>query len=558
MRTNKFITWLSMAVLIMVVSVGCKDKLEDSTYFTSDDLSVIQTLEANPEVFSSYVEILLKTGSYNALKSYGNYTCFAPTNEAVKTFLKEKFNVETVAEISSPEDIEYLRTVVKFQTIPTGRGTSGFVEGRISDTTYTGDFLTTSFLKGGGIANVEINREVGLTEYDIKATNGIIHAINGVLHPYVDPVTVVMEKAGKHTIFVEALKQTGYFDKLSVIYDETGSKNSFTVLAESDEVYAQEGINSFDDLVNRISPGALDFSDSENELNRFVAYHVAENFLYSINFPNEGFITTILPRNAWKVFKTDKELKINETETGVDDTWTSLISAGSNLPAKNGVYHTVDKLMPIFTPKAKYLIFDLVTDQPEYQQGIVKSGGQYTSDVYSGVRWYPEGTRRFWKRGKELNYKNSFFDVGGYAWIEFDTPIIPKGKYEMLILGNGGNNARAIIQVYWDGEPIGSLFDMTKKGTSIGWPDEAIMESNGWRHGYKCITDNKGNIQYDNSNKNRFIITKELLCPEQKSHVVRLQAIKAGNGGLDFIEFIPVIDNAPADDSSCPPSGDGS
>ncbi|CAH8281431.1 putative surface protein with fasciclin (FAS1) repeats [Mariniflexile fucanivorans] len=551
MKTNKFIAWTGGIVLILLSIVSCDDKLDGTTFFTSDDMTIIQTLEANPEKFSSYIEILEKTDFYNAFKSYGNYTCFAPTNEAVKAYIKEKFNVESVSEITNPEDIEFLKLVVKFQTIKTARGTSGFTEGRLADTTYTGDYLTTSFLKGGGIANVEINRTVGLEEYDISASNGIIHTINGVLDPYVDPVPVVLDKAGKHTIFVEALKQTGYYDTFSVIFNEFGSKTNFTILAESDVIYAQEGINSFNDLVERFSPNDTDFTNPENELNRFVAYHATQNFLYSRNFPDDAFINTVLTRNAWKSFKTDTELKINESETGENDTWTSLIISESNYPAKNGVYHSVNRLLTVFTPKAKHIIFDVVSDQPEYQSKLVKAGTGYPGGTYAGIRWYPEANRRYLQQSNRINLNNNVLDVGGYSWIEFDTPVIPKGKYEMLVSSNGGNNARAILQVYWDGEPIGSLYDLTKNDAKKGFPDETLMEANGWRHGYKCITNNAGVSQYDTGAASRFIITKELLCPEQKSHVIRFTAVKAGGSPLDYIEWIPVVDNAPADDSNC-------
>jgi len=540
MKTNKTIIWLGGIVLAILMTYSCNDELEDKTFFTTDDMTLVQTFESNPEKFSSYVEILKKTGFYNALKSYGNYTCFVPTNEALKSYLKEKFNVESVDEINNPEDIEFLKILVKFHTMPTGKATNSFIEGRLPDTTYTGDFLTTSFLKGGGIANIQINRTVGLEEYDIRTNNGIIHTLKGVLEPYVDPLPVVIEKAGKHTIFVEALKQTGYYEMFSAIYNEFGSKNNFTILAESDEVYAQEGVNSFQDLVNIISPDNSDYTNTDNELNRYVAYHATQNFLYTVNFPEDAFVNTILPRNTWKSFKTDKELKINETETGVDDTWTSLIMDESNFPAKNGVYHTVNKLFTIFSPKPKHIIFDPVTDQPEYQSGLVRSHVYYPSTAYAGIRWHPEANLRFIIDSRNPSYTHSTLSMVNLQWYEFDTPVLPRGKYEVTVCGNGGAPTRGVYQTYWDGVPLGAVWDARKKTTDVGFPDEVLMEANGWRPGLKEVEDRYGNSAYDNTKFGRYIITKELLLSETKSHTIRFQAVQQGGIGLDYIEFRPV------------------
>ncbi|CAH8283506.1 putative surface protein with fasciclin (FAS1) repeats [Mariniflexile fucanivorans] len=540
MKNNKLTTWIGGLALIMLGMIGCDDKLDGSTFFTSGDLTIIQTLESKPETFSLYVEILKKAEFYNAFKSYGKYTCFVPTNEAVKAYIKEKFNVESVSEITNQEDIEFLKILVKFNTIPTTRTTSSFVEGRLPDTTYTGDFITTSFLKGGGISNVEINRTVGLEQYDISASNGIIHATNGVLDPYIDPVPVVMDKAGKHTIFVEALKQTGYYEKFSAIYNEFGSKNNFTILAESDEVYAQEGINTFQDLVESFSPVDTDFTNTQNGLNRYVAYHATLSFLYSRNFPDDAFVSTVLERNTWKSFKTDKELKLNETETGEIETWTSLIINESNYPSKNGVYHTVNKLFTIFTPRPKYVIFDPITSQPEYQSGLVKANTYYPSTAYTGIRWYPEANLRFLRSTANPSHDYITFSMASLQWYEFDTPVLPKGKYEVTVCGNGGNSARGVYQIYWDGDPIGSVWDARKKANDVGYPDEAVMEANGWRPGLKELVSSAGVSAYDSQTFIRCIITKELLLPEQKSHVLRVASIQAGAIGLDYFEFTPI------------------
>lgn len=524
----------------MLLLNACNDSLDDTTFFTTDEMTIIGTLESNPEKFSLYVEILKKAEYYNALKSYGNYTCFAPTNEAVLNYIQENFNASSVDELTSEEDIKWLQTLVKFHTMPSGKLTSSFIEGRLPDTTFTGDYLTTSFLKGGGIANVEINREVGLDQYDIRTNNGVIHAIDGVLSPFVDAVPATMEKAGKHTIFVEAMKQTGYYEVFSEVYNEFGSKNNFTILAESDEVYAQEGINSFEDLVARISPDDSNFTDPNNDLNRYVGYHATKNFLYTSDFPEDNFINTVLPRNAIKSFKTDKELRLNETETGTDDTWTSIITAESNYPSKNGVYHTVDKLFTIFVPKPKHVIYDFISDQPEYQSKLIRSHQKVLSTAWERIRWFPEKEVRYLQQSKNSNIGHTVLDIAGVAWFEFDTPVLPKGKYEMLVMGNGGNNARAKFQIYWDGEPIGAVYDMTTKASGMGWPDEVLMETRGWRLGYEEYVDNKGVSQAEKAGNSRFIVTKELLVPEQKSHVIRFETIKSGNSPMDFVEWIPV------------------
>ncbi|WP_299669142.1 fasciclin domain-containing protein [uncultured Polaribacter sp.] len=546
MRTDKIRKLLVSLLLLAIIIISCDDKLDNTTFFTTDEKTILQTLESDPDKFSMYVDILRKTKFDSAFKSYGSYTCLAPTNTAIKTYLQENFNVGSVDELTSEDQIEFLKIVVKFHTLPTQRYTSSFIEGRLADTTYTGDFLTTSYLDGGGISNVKINREIGLDQYDIEASNGIIHALDGVLLPFIDPIPKVIEKAGKHTIFIEALKQTGYYEIFSVIFDTKGAKNNFTILAESDVVYAQEGIHSFDDLANLISPGDTDYTNPNNELNRFMGYHATESFLYTADFPADSFINTILPKNAIKSFKTDKELKLNETETGVNDTWTSLIPSESNYPAKNGVYHTVDKLFTIFIPKAKYVIFDFATGQPEVQSGAVGFGRWYNDPtIFSRLRVFPATRIRILRQSRNAAYDaGTVLNLGSVTWIEFDTPVLPKGKYELRVCGNQGNNGRPIFQTYWDGQPIGSQWDMRVNPSElgIGWPNEdsTQLRDRGYVRGLRDVFDNTGTSAYDIATWARFIITDELLMPEQQSHVLRFETVRSGGIPIDYVEFVPV------------------
>lgn len=557
MKTNKFIIWIGGLFTFLFVLNSCNDNLDGSTFFTTDEMTIVGTLEANPEKFSQYIEILEKTEFYTAFQSYGDYTCFAPTNTAVKEFLQDQWNISSVAEVTTADQIEFLKIIVKFHTLPSERSASGFLEGRIDELTYTGDYLTTSFVGGGGIGNVEINREAKLDQYDIDTNNGLIHAIDHVLSPFIDAVPKVIEDSGEHTIFVEALKQTGYFETFSEIFNEDGIRVNFTVLAESDEVYSENGINSFADLANFISPDNSDYMNPANDLNKFVAYHAANDFYYSADFPEDGFISTILPKNAIKSLKTDKELRINETETGTDDTWTSLIAAQSNLPAKNGVYHSVNKLLTVFTPKPKYQIFDFPLTPSVGKLAYAKWYGPTESTEpysfgYTNPRVFPAGERiRILRQSKNPSYGtpqdngNTVFNMGSVTWVEWDTPVLPKGKYEVRVCGNQGNNGRPIFQVYWDGQPIGSQWDMRDNLVDVfgsNWKDvdSLTMRQAGYVRGLKTTQANTGVSAYDSSNWARFIVTSDLLCPEQQSHVFRLETIRSGGIPVDYVEFVPV------------------
>ena len=543
MKNFRLILFGAIAIAL-VASVSCKDKLDNTTYFTTSTLTLAERLELSPDTFSAYIEVLKKTGYFNAFKSYGSYTCFAPTNEAILKYIKAKWGVSSVSELNSQEQIDALKLIVKFHTMPTRKLTTAFKEGRLADTTFTGDFLTTTFAAGGGIQNVMVNKTAKiLTPADIIVDNGVIQVLNQVMEPFVDPVPVVMEKTGKFNIFVEALKKTGYYTTFSTIYSSGKSRAYYTVIAESDSVYKLSNINSFADLANRLSPGQVDYTNISNPLNRFIAYHATTSFLYSSDLPSDGFVSTILANNAIKVLKSGNFLKINETETGENDTWLSLIIPQSNYPTRNGVFHTVNKYMDIFIPRAKYIIFDVVSDQPEVQSKAIAKLLTVPSGTYQYISWYPETNMYRWNSASSntnLNY--DIFDVGSFVWMEFITPVIPKGKYEFLCCANGGNNARGIFQIYWDGEPIGSTWDVRTKGTSVsGWPDDsAAMEAAGWRHGLKRILNAAGASQYDNTGQMRKVITRELLCPVQQKHVIRLETVKSGGVPLDYFEFIPV------------------
>ena len=87
----------AVTVLIGMVS-SCADLWSEQhpgTFYISDGKTVATFLEEDPENrFTDFIYILKQAHQWADLKTYGDRTCFAPTNEAVKLYLEERMNAE--------------------------------------------------------------------------------------------------------------------------------------------------------------------------------------------------------------------------------------------------------------------------------------------------------------------------------------------------------------------------------------------------------------------------------------------------------------------------------
>ena len=98
---------LSACTAIPAMLVSCSDDPGVENYYTSTKEYAADYLK-NRKEFSDFVKILERaTGEkdnlrlMNLLSTYGSYTVFAPTNEAVKAYLEEK-------QVSSVDELDKL------------------------------------------------------------------------------------------------------------------------------------------------------------------------------------------------------------------------------------------------------------------------------------------------------------------------------------------------------------------------------------------------------------------------------------------------------------------
>jgi len=127
----------------------------------------------------------------------------------------------------------------------------------------------------------------------------------------------------------------------------------------------------------------------------------------------------------------------------------------TNIPCKNGVVHEVDDWMPVFTPESVTLIWEL-TDYPDLEAHVSQFqnpglGSQYdktfADDELSSIRWHAQPETKegavIYRNNRSadgiwysdvLHYDHLRAELGESGWIEMDSPVIVKGKYEVTFV----------------------------------------------------------------------------------------------------------------------------
>ncbi len=315
---------LSCAVLQFGL-VSCSDDPGVENYYTSTSQYAADYLQSNGQ-FSQYVQILERaTGEKGNLRliqllgSYGAYTVFAPTNDAINTYLASK-GLSSVAELPK-EDCD---TIALNSIIENAYFTTDVNDGTYPETNMLDQYLTISSQSEegeGGVPNLVmyVNTDARIIHADDSVSNGVVHTINKVLFTSTEFISDFLEKDPNCTLYNAALKATGvdllltdYIDAsysvgsdsidwtndALVVPTATESDNvaypekryyKFTMFVCTDQVLKDKyNITTLDDL--RLKAHELydpmypddknitDEKDRRNALNRFISYHILDRY----------------------------------------------------------------------------------------------------------------------------------------------------------------------------------------------------------------------------------------------------------------------------------------
>ena len=298
---------------------SCSDEPDAANYytFTGEMMSDFLKSPDRPQ-YSKFATIVERAGLMDLLATYGNYTCFVPSNDAVDAFLQKR----GLSDLSQLTDAD-CDTIARTHLVSNMYTTFEMVTDRLPTANLMNRYLATSrgfdndsnaviFLEGIAHINFELK--------DDSVENGIVQPIDQVIEKSNSYVTDAMRDNPRISTFYNALKATGvYDDVLGVVdpdwnpkdYDRVYQKSynwsevywvpdtkkyGYTFFIEPDDLLESKyGIKKgdlralyelacsiYDEVypedVNAPGHSFENLKDSVNPLKRFIQYHILNKY----------------------------------------------------------------------------------------------------------------------------------------------------------------------------------------------------------------------------------------------------------------------------------------
>ena len=297
---------------------SCSDE-PDSEYFytfTGEMMSDWLTSPDRPQ-YSEFAEIVERAGLMDLLATYGHYTCFAPSNEAVDKFLQGR-GLSSVSQLSDAD----CDTIARTHLVSYMYTTYDMIGHKLPTVNMLNRYLATEPGFDNDSNAVIVLEGLAKIKFDLKddsVENGIMQPIDMVIEKSNSYITDLMRENPKISTFYSALVATGVINDVMLVEDENynpkdyepyyaasgdyetnkkkyeapdSKKYGYTFFIEPDELLESKyGIQKGDlralyDLACSIydevypkdvsAPGHSfeNLTDSVNPLRRFIQYHI--------------------------------------------------------------------------------------------------------------------------------------------------------------------------------------------------------------------------------------------------------------------------------------------
>ncbi len=545
MKRNLFVLSGILIVLsVILVFESCKKP--DLVENTTEDVNIVGYLDKYPDSFSLFRQILERTETSAFLNAYGAYTCFAPTNSGVRTYL-QGLGVSTV----EAADLNTLKDMVRLHLLSDTIYTGSFTDGKLPVVTMYGQYLVTAVTNKGGSSSYIVNRQALVTKSNVKVGNGVIHVVDNVLLPATKTIAQQIAEKSEYSIFLQAMQETGFYAKLNSIDPDT-SKKWNTVIAESNQALADSGIFSYAALKAKYSQTGNPALATDS-LHMYVAYHVSPGLKFLGDIISTPTHDTWLPQEVISIKLIDQDVVVNQDVfNGVLELGVKINRTKSDLAATNGVWHDAKAHYMVKFRKPTALYWDVSSFEE-----IMKLPAYYKRANYNFAR--PTEADKpikdhYWGWGplagtNTLSYLYSAASsITNYAynsdvnmlpmglpnrpvWWEMRTPPIIKGKYKVWLCyrqQKQSSSSNMLCQVEVNGVLMQRTMNFTETRPA---GTDSELEAIGW----KRYTENTSNLW---AAKQVGVID----FTTTKQQIIRITPLVGtqNNNNLDMIHFIPI------------------
>jgi transforming growth factor-beta-induced protein len=269
--------------------------------------------------FASLAEALTEAGLVTTLKG-GEYTVFAPTDEAFQSFLDAN-GFATIQDIPVDVLTQVLLNHVVGGTVRSTDLTDGYVPTLAEESTTNNNVSMLIDLTNG----VVLNGSTNVTQPDVEASNGVIHVVDEVI-----AVPTVVDLALDNSLFETLVAALTRSDLTADFVGILSGAGPFTVFAPTNQ--------AFQDL--------LDSNDSWNELadidvatlEAVLSYHVVDGANVLSNTLSDGQVVTTFGGSTFEI-SVGGEVTITDGQGGTATVGPVDVQGG------NGVVHVIDAVI---------------------------------------------------------------------------------------------------------------------------------------------------------------------------------------------------------------------
>lgn len=529
-------------VILLFVWLGYSCAPKDIEFRTFEGELIYSYLQKDTSC-TQFVKVIDKAGLRGMLSAYGEYTCLAPTNNALKSYYKTLGHGFTFDSLTQGQ----IDTLVKTHILPGKFLTMDMKIGVIPSPNMINRFIEITF--DTLTAKISFNDSSHIVLKDIEVYNGVIQGIDRVIRPSNIQLPGLIKRNLATSIFSEALEITHLSDSISLIEDlvyAESAKNlenekymgysgytvplyvpkqkkyGYTAFIETDDVLKNYGINSLADLVRKSKewyPPRLgepvvadnDYTSRYNSLNKFIAYHLinkvvnTNNFFYAKNpiknYVPDEYLETMLRYRIIRVSKINNLVTLN-----TNSDFTTHIVEGKTKTTVNGLYHILDKVM-VYSEGGKSgtveamlsntrIRFDATSLFPEMMnnniRGAVGGPAKYYSGLdicgmrpgyLSGLKSSKDTRLQYLSSNSGPTYQADAMEFFGSYDLTVRMLPVPPGTYEIRF-GYTVYDNRGITQIYVDNKPVGIPLNLAISLTApgIGAIVDAQTDDNGFEN----------------------------------------------------------------------------